>query len=228
MNNDPEYQSYRLARVEPHMDADKPHFILVTEDSGCLCVANPERLPLPKPGDVARFYGRGFGYPVRGVVVGDIVYRYQTAEEERETHARQVAERKAEKRRTWDANTEANAARVAAMPEAFSKRIEFFMRSPEWGPEFGPYELFVCEEAIKIAAACEVSDIDALRKDFDRQRAIGLDVDNHSGNTFGAACMLASLYLSHPDDVYRAHGAMCPLTGCAGYGCWASTQAPRG
>jgi hypothetical protein len=224
---DPEFEASTIRRVDDHMGDEAPGFLVAT-DMGCLHVANPDRLPLPKAGDTVRFYGRGLGYPVRGVVVGDTVYRYRTEEEEQEAHARAVAERKAAKEREWHNNAHETAARVAALPEPFRVRFEFFLRRPEWGPAFGPYELFVCEEATKIAGACADSE-DVARFYDDRERQQGVIADGHSGNTFGAACRLAALYLARPDYVPRMHGALCPLVGCDEYGCWATTEeAKRG
>lgn len=54
--------------------------------------------------------------------------------------------------------------------------------------------------------------------DYERQKAVtGLD-DGHSGNTAGAAFMLARLYLESPEYVQRMHGALSPLVGSKAYG----------
>lgn len=48
--------------------------------------------------------------------------------------------------------------------------------------------------------------------------------DGHSGNSFGMALRLASLYLSRPELVAQEHGALCPLVGCQDYGCVPARQ----
>lgn len=54
--------------------------------------------------------------------------------------------------------------------------------------------------------------------DHARQKeVIGL-ADGHSGNTAGAALMLARLYIESPEYVARLHGALSPLVGSADYG----------
>jgi hypothetical protein len=149
-----------------------------------------------------------------------------------------VGDQNAKKRADWEAKKE-TAATIAKMPETFRKRVEFFMRNPDWGWEFGGYEIFCCTEAVKIAEwlALSVSDqrvadrikIFSMSTSEEQKKLVPeLDYENHSGNTFGAACHLAHAYVTQPDSLWKHHGALCPLVGCKDYGCFASTKEAKG
>lgn len=185
-------------------------------------------------GDVLRIYGQMFGH-IRGVGLVEhgrvsAVFRYMTEDQAAEEHRRQVAEHKAEKRREWEEKKEDTLARVSRMPEPFRRRFEFFMRRPEWGADFGLYEVFSMEEAVKIAEICKTAERvewfakaeSAFQKGAADAAGVSLSED-HSGNTFGAACRFAHVYLSDPEILSKVHGALCPLVGCRDYGCYAST-----
>lgn len=224
LDTDVEFKEYKIKSVDvPGPDEKDHYFIINATDGGSLCISNPDQKSIPRNGQIARFYGRGFGYSVRGVSVGEVVYYYITAEEEKEQRRVKKIEDAAKKTLEWEAALPENTARIEAMPAPFQKRILFFMRSSEWGPTFGKYELFVCSEAIKIAAVCtDADDVSVFSQDRARQASV--INDDHSGNTFGAACNLAALFLQSPDMLWKEHGALCPLVGCEGYGCFANTD----
>ena len=182
----------------------------------------------PQAGDTITLWGRGIGYVVRGVAIDDIVYRYESADEYEVRAKREQGERDAKKRADYEQSKPANDARIDKLPRAFQKRIEGFReRRADFGWQHEAYELFTCEQAAAFAEA--FPDDDALtafhQMSYEQQRAAcpAMD-DGHSGNTFGAAVHLARLYLTRPDLVPKAHGAVCPLVGCDDYGCYASTE----
>ncbi len=194
------------------------------------------RILLPQPGDKLVLFGKGLGYEVRGIgqlagrkVTG--LYRYETEGEMKARYEIERAEKKEKDRRDWDAAKDETAARVAKLPEAFQKRFEFFMRDPNWGPEFGKYELFVMEEAVKIAT--ELRTVEAIQafaqNDWATQKRNLPTLDKtHSGNTFSAAMTLAVAYRRRLEDpsapkLFKFHGALCPLVGCENYGCYSTT-----
>lgn len=212
------------------------------EECMVLCVRDELRAARgtdPRPdglqkGDVLRVYGRLFGF-VRGAALVEhgavsAVFRYMTEAQAESQRQRENIERKERQRREWEEKKTDTAARVARMPERFQRRFEFFMRRPEWGPDFGLYEVFVMEEAIKISRICKTADrVEWFAKAepaFQKGAADAAGVtlsDDHSGNTFGAACHLAHGYLAEIDALFKFHGALCPLVGCKEYGCYAST-----
>lgn len=182
----------------------------------------------PKAGMTARFYGRGVGYPVRGVTLDGKVVFYRTEEEQDALRAQWIADEKAKKRKYFEENKTALDARIEALPPEFVKRIVGFIdRRPDFRYEMLPYELFVCEQAVVFARALgsaeAVKEFHAMPYESQRIRVPEMGND-HSGNTFGAACQLANLFLTEPALVPKSHGALCPMVGCQEYGCWSTTQ----
>lgn len=185
----------------------------------------------PKVGDVARFYGKGIGYSVRGLTLNGRVVFYRTAEEEEQRHREWVAEQRRKREQEFEAQRAERDARYSALPPEFRARIDRFRAgNPDFRVEHEPYELFCCEQAVVIASS--MKDADAIpafvKLSWEQQKQIvpGLD-DGHSGNTFGMACRLAHWYLTRPENVAREHGALVPLVGCKDYGCTHDDPAAR-
>jgi hypothetical protein len=119
--------------------------------------------------------------------------------------------------------------RRAALPEAFRLRLDGFERArPDWRRDHEGYELFVCEEAAMLSTFFADKGLDALaafqNAPFEEQRSTlpALRLDEHSGNTWGAACAFAATYIRHPGLVPKMHGAICPVVGCQVAGCFAA------
>ncbi len=226
MMTDTEYRISTVASVKA--DKEGLGFTLTDTDGWALYAANHNSLLLPVPGELVRYYGRGIGFPVRGVATGRHIYYYETAADHAARREREEARAAFERAEQWLAGLAEFKARVDKLPEPFRDRIAGFMQRPEWGPGFGGYELFACEEAVKIADALRTDDaIRVYRKaGCDRQRELvpGVAYEEHSGNTFGAACTLAQLYVGNATLVPMMHGALCPLVGCRNYGCWCTRQ----
>lgn len=183
----------------------------------------------PKEGSTLRTYGRGFGFPVRGVFVdGNKVY-YRTEAEDTEEHKRRVAEQDQKKRDEAKANEAEVDARVAKLPGPFQDRIAGFRaRNPNFRWEFEPYELFCCEQAVEFTTTLKSPEaIEKFAKaDYKEQMAMVPNLSHdHSGNTMGMSLRLAHMFASDQMEfVRKAHGAMCPLVGCSGYGCYAASD----
>ena len=185
----------------------------------------------PKVGETARYFGRGIGSTVRGVVINGRVAFYLTVAEQEAKHRAYMKQLHGDRRAEFEKNREKMDAQVAALPAVFQRRIERFRaNNPEFRWEFEPYELSCCCDAVKIADALRPTLTatwtarDAITafnaKSWEDQIAFvpGL-YDGHSGNSFGMACRLALHYLIDPEKVYREHGALAVLVGCEEYGC---------
>jgi hypothetical protein len=242
---DPEHKDWVVKSVK---ESDESGCVVDFEEGSCLIVQNEHGLRLPEPGDTLRLFGRGFGYVVRGIglvertvilparslerikLVG--LYRYQTAAEEDASRIAAMEEGNKKKQAEWTEKAAETARRVADMPAPFRARFEFFMRKSDWGWNFGLYELFCCEEAMKISWALLNKDAIAsfarMTLPKQKERVPDLAYDEHSGNTFGIACKLAHCYAAEPDLVPKMHGALCPLVGCESYGCWSTTVGQPG
>lgn len=172
----------------------------------------------PKTGDVLRIYGKGFGYPFRGLDLNGVELFYQTEAEHRAAFERECEEGKARKKAEWSANRESMDRRLAALPLPFRMRIcRFRHNNPDFGWQYEPYEMASCVDAVKIANALnDASEIETFRAlPWEEQRKVVPDLDDgHSGNTFGMAVRLAYHMLTNPDYVWMDHAAIAPLVGC--------------
>lgn len=219
-DTDTQYIEHRLTEVT----ANEQGWTLGLDGSHLFCPKDQcERAPAV--GEIARLYGKGFGYVVRGIIIEGRVYKYLTEGEEQQRHAEWVADRHRAEQAQLERERTSRDERRAALPEALRERLDRFeSRNPTWRRDYEQYELFVCEEAARLAAHFG-SDVEALRAFADKpsteQAVIApeLKINEHSGNTWGAAVQIASLLMMDPKLVRGAHGALWPLVGCSDYGC---------
>lgn len=200
---------------------------------GCWVIICPSDLCAvrPKVGQRVRLFGRGIGFDVRGIVVDGRVYRYRTEAEADAEHERLREERLHRLEAELEEGRAERDAKVAAMPKLFRDRIERFQRTkPDWRRDHEAYEIFCCQEAVKIAVhllAKPAEDPFVAAERFARseelqKEVLGNTLQEHSGNTFSAACKLALVFVTKPENVVRQHGALCGMVGCEEYGCWAA------
>lgn len=195
---------------------------------------NPNGI-VPQVGDAVRFYGKGFGYAVRGLFVRGQRMFYRTKAEQDVWSNLERMRLDAIERERWENTREERARQVAELPDVFSRRIEGFReRRPDTFWKHEHYETFCCVESMKIVAEAQKQSpvsrtqrewiCDFHKAEYDEQRKLVPTLfDDHSGNTFGTACLLANIYVQDPDMIPQAHGALCPFLGCQEYGCYAST-----
>ncbi len=194
---------------------------------------------VPKVGDTLREYGKGLGYPVRGMAInGTIVFWHSPAEKEA-LNQEWLEQRHAEKLAEFEKNKGKLDAEYDALPAVFKQRIDRFRHNnPDFRWEYESYELFCCTEAMKLvrhlgtleameryAALARSETFSANRPKWDaeweEQKAIDRAADlsdGHSGNTHGCAVSLAFWFLKQPQAVAQMHGALAPLVGSWEYG----------
>lgn len=189
---------------------------------------------IPEVGDTIRFYGKGFGYTIRGAAIegkGVVFYRTEGQQKALEQHLQQ--ERIIKKQQELDDSRADRDARIDKLHPLLKERILRFQSvRPDWRRDHETYELFVCEQAEVFYEHFKdqykpQEKIGAWYKlDFNDQLKVVPNLnDGHSGNTMGAAVSLANLLLGdEPDLVIKQHGALCGLVGCEEYGCWAVTH----
>jgi len=174
----------------------------------------------PKKGMLVRIYG-AFGHEVRGLDLNNTEIFYRTPVEQEEKHRKRVEESNCKKKKEYEKKKIGYQKRIDVLPEVFQARFERFRKAnPDFGWDYEDYELFACEEAVKIAKHCETKDavVSFQKKPWEEQIKAGIS-DGHSGNTFGFACRLAYWYVSKPENVTLEHGALVSLVGCKAYGC---------
>jgi hypothetical protein len=218
-DHDQQFEESVIDAVREHLDGYE-----LTHDGWTLSCPKVEGLPAPRVGETLRSYGRGIGYTVRGIVVSGWVYRYLTEAEENERHAAQCREQEAKREQELVTNLAATDQRIAALPALFQERIAKFQRDGghDFRRDYEGYELFCCEQAVAIADALHTGEaIVAFHAASwkEQKRLVPALSSDHSGNTFGTACLLARTYVERPEFVPKLHGALTPLVGCEAYGC---------
>jgi hypothetical protein len=139
-------------------------------------------------------------------------------EEDKEATTRQYTE---DKKREFLESKDRLDADFETLPEVFKKRIARFRNAnPNFRWEYEPYEMFCCKQALLIAETLKTQEEVTRFKGLSYEEQCELvPIDSsHSGNTFGMAVLLAWIYLTTPDAVWRFHGALCNLVGCEAYG----------
>ncbi len=175
----------------------------------------------PKVGDTVKLYLVN-GNTVRGVTLNGQTVFYKDdewLEQERQDWLAKYAKEKQERFEVEKAELDAD---YLSLPDNFKQRIDRFrVNNPKFRVDYESYEMFCCKEALKIAAARGTPRKVKwfARASWEKQKKLIPDLsDQHSGNTFGAACHLAYIHLKRPEWVYVVHGALSPLVGSKEYG----------
>lgn len=177
----------------------------------------------PKVGDEIITVG-SFGRPVRGIVVNGEVRWYQTEEDWRSEFEAEKAEKDRLDRIKWIDKYPAWIIQYHELPEVFRQRLNRFIGARDgWIRKFGPYEMMVCADAVKIGNWFKKVGVTEenyeLLNDWQFAKEVGMS-DGHSGNSAGAAKHLGWWYAKGDDDtVINSHGALTPLVGCEEFGC---------
>jgi len=187
----------------------------------------------PKVGDAMRLRMVQGSKVVGCIINGELLYD-KTDEEVEAEHVAMVAKMKADRRADFEKSKGDLDKSYDALPPLFQIRLDKFRENnPDFRWEYEGYEMFCCEEAVKIANAlgakgrhglAEGDSLEDLFKRFqdmsfaEQTKLTGIS-DGHSGNTFGTAVRLAYLYLTTPENVPKLHGALAPLVGSKEYGC---------
>lgn len=212
--NDNQYEEVKIKSVE------KSSF--TRQDGWSFFV--PEDSPVqPNVEMVARFYGKGIGYTVRGLFLGGKKVFYKTERQQKIDFDKSIEDDKIKKQQELDKNKPKLDERYNKLPNVFQKRLNKFRNAnPNFRRDYEPYELFCCEQAIIFATHFKTTEAlmrwEKLSWEQQKEELPKLSND-HSGNTFGMSCRLAHWYLSKPEMVIKEHGALTTLVGCNEYGC---------
>lgn len=219
---DTEYRYGTITSFRTEYNEEGVPYYFITDDEGWSLYV-PSYGSTPEVGNTIKYYSKGIGCFIRGLVIDGVTVYYQTALEwEEDRKSKQEAKDSIAKEKAFDNLAERNR-KYDLLPQEFKDRIDRFgTNNPDFWWDLEPYELMCCEDAVKIAAQLKTVEAIQLFQDFsweDQLLAVP-DLDQgHSGNSFSVACGLAKLYLSHPTYVAQQHGALCPLMGCKEYGC---------
>jgi len=211
---------WRIATIKSLFKADKGYDITFTDGWSLWVAEHPTYIP--KIGDAVQLFGKGIGHTIRGITINDVVFRYKTPLEAEKEFKKSIELADKEKKAKFKENKKNIDKRFKALPEVFQTRImKFRNTNPDFRWQYEDYELFCCEEAIKIADHFKTPDAIYTwsKLPYEEQDKLYKADPNHSGNTFAFARRLAYLYLSNPDSVIKEHGALVLLVGCKEYGC---------
>lgn len=219
-DQDIEYKDEIIERVEEYTDG-----YMISFDGGTCFSFSKESGIRPEVEQTARFYGKGFGWIVRGLDIDGQEVFYRTPEQQEEYNRQEVENMKAKRKADFAKAKSRLDLDYDDLPRVFQKRLDILRRNnPDFRWEHEAYEMTVCKEVVNIASTLKtveaVRAFRLLRWDQQAKQVKPLD-DGHSGNSWGCACFLAELYLANPKLVEIAHGALCPLVGCKDYGCYA-------
>ncbi len=180
----------------------------------------------PVVGQTVETYG-GMGRSIQGICIdGKTAFFKGELQMERE-HKEWSKNYDRKKQTEFEKNKQQLDEDYNSLPLVFQKRLDILRKNnPNFRWEYEHYEMFCCKEAIKIATVFKKpEELKAFSEaDYKEQRKmLPILSRDHSGNTFGFACRLAYWYITEPDNVWKEHGALCPLVGCEDYGCWVLT-----
>ncbi len=158
---------------------------------------------IPKVGDSITVHTKGGAFgTIRGIDINGVPVFWKTDEELEAARLKWLKEQEERKQKQFQDNVAKMDAQYAALPQCFKERIsKFRYNNDRFRIDYESYELFCCEQAIEIAKACvtpaEVEKFKAKPWEQQIKQVPNLSED-HSGNTFGAACALAYWYLEQP------------------------------
>ena len=195
--NDNEFQEHKLEKVS---DYDKDSWELKVDGGSCICCIKNGNF-VPKKGMKVRFYGRGFGFPVRGIDIDGHIMYYRTPAQAKEDHKKMCEKWDREAKARFKKNRSKNEKDYQSLPDAFKKRMDRLrLKSPNDRYDWESYEMFILKQAAEFSKYLKtVEEIDKWNKleNFDEQKkTVPTLNDGHSGNTYGAAVYLAKRYLS--------------------------------
>ena len=211
---------YEIGKIRKIVDDGK--FYQVYSDEHSLIFLDKKHGVVPKVGNTIEIYG-DVGRNIQGICINGKTAYFNGEIGLKIDFKRRLRNSNDKKRRDFKKNMATLDEQYNSLPDVFKKRLDILRRNnPKFRWEFEPYEMMVCIDAVKIANVC--SSIEKIKEFSDagykKQMKMVKDLDQgHSGNSFGMAVRLAYHYVSNQDNVWREHGAMCPLTGCKEYGC---------
>ncbi|MFA5299266.1 MAG: hypothetical protein WC389_13840 [Lutibacter sp.] len=195
----------------------------ITRDDGWSFYVPKDSKIKPEVGMLARFYGKGIGYTVRGLFLDGQKVFYKTDAEEKIEHQKWCDDENRKKKDDYENNKADYDLRYDKLPLVFRQRLDKFRNTnPDFRWKYEPYELFCIEQAVIFAEHFKTPLVLKQWKELDyksQKKALPELSDDHSGNTFSCAYGLAHTYLTNPELVVKMHGALTTLVGCEEYGC---------
>jgi hypothetical protein len=150
----------------------------------------------PEEGHICKFYGKGFGYAVRGIEINGVVHSYLTEDQQAQKHKDWCEQRKIEQLESYEKNKGQYEEDYNSLPPLLKKRMAYlYEKNPDDRFDWEGYELFIMTQATMLYNVLKtkekVEEFKAAEFDTQKEMVPELD-DGHSGNTFGSSCYYAS------------------------------------
>lgn len=215
-------ENYQETTIITKVEEDSKDWYFISIDSRG-CGLEKKYGVVPKAGDSLTIHTKGGAFgTIRGMDLNGKKIFYKTDEELESERVEWLRKNEEEKQQKFKENVANMDEQYNALPKCFQERIDKFRANNErFRIDYESYELFCCEQAIVIANGCKTVEVfkEFTKKDWKEQiKQVPELSDQHSGNTFGAACHLAYWYLTNPENVVKMHGALSPLVGSEEYG----------
>jgi len=192
---DNEFYDHALEKVS---DYDKDSWELTINRGSMICCVKRGGF-VPMPGMTTRFYGKGFGYPVRGIEIEGHIMYYRTPAQAEADHKKMCKQMDKEAKERFKKNKKRNEKDYKSLPYVYKKRMDRLrFKSPNDRYDWEPYEMFILVQSAEIAKHLKTVECIDKWKDIsweEQKKAVPMLSDSHSGNTFGAAVHLAKMYL---------------------------------
>jgi hypothetical protein len=176
----------------------------VTGDHGwSIYVTDEQEKIAPAVGERMRLYGRGIGYPVRGIVIGGRTYRYETPEQH-DASQQALHERMKTEREEADAKFKANAPNLPPLP-GFAKVDESVWN--DWvAKNDNPYGYACCQYAAQWANLMEAAMASGQSiADCAEKTSHEADTDGITGFMYGCAVIMLAKCWVHGEELRRWH-----------------------
>lgn len=198
--DDFEFEQSTIVKVE----SESAGWSVTRDDGWSIFVPNEHCKVPPLVGETILLYGRGIGYPIRGIEIQCRVYRYETKEQHSASQAALHAKWKAE-REARDEEFRANAAKRPPLP-AFSLTDTAAWTHDVELNSADPYSYACVEYAAKWASIMEQRLADgASVADVAKQASHDADTDGITGFMYGAAVHMLARSWRHGDELRRWH-----------------------
>jgi hypothetical protein len=217
--------SYSIAKIDRVKTYDSGYEIMW--DSCTCCFLDKKYGIKPEVGQTIETYG-ALGQIIQGICIDGKTAFFKgevQLEQERQDWLKQEEKKEIEE---FNLNKNKLDADYNNLPEVFKRRLDILRQNNKvFRQKYEACEMNCCIDAVKIAK--ELKTVEEYNKfvslNYDKQMKRVKDLDEgHGGNSFGCACQLAYYYITDPEYVYKAHGALCPLVGCNDYGCYISAK----
>jgi hypothetical protein len=197
---------------------------MMTISTGGMCCGLYKKYGVtPKVGDELTVHTKGSSFgTIRGMDLNGKKIFWKADKELEAERVEWLRKNEEEKQQKFKDNVAELDKQYDALPKCFKERIyKFRANNDRFRIDYEGYELFCCEQAIAIANGCKTPEMvqEFGKKEWAEQLLQVPELsDGHSGNTFGASCKLAFLYLSNPENVQKVNGSLSPLVGSVEYG----------